>query len=89
MLKNVTMICLIVVINDICGLVQDTQHSGCTVAALLTSFMSVLGNFREALFGHSAFEVHHLICRHYIIERCCDICDVTALHVCWPHDHLL
>ena len=52
--------------------------------------MAILGNFREVPFGHGGSEVHHLICQCYIIKQHCDImCDITALHMHWSHDHLL
>ena len=42
-------------------------------------FTAVLGNFREACFGHVASKACHLICQCYIVKRCCAvICDVTA-----------
>ena len=46
----------------ICGITQNTRHSGCTVAALLTSLMAIFGNFRGVHFGCSTSEAHHLIC---------------------------
>ena len=45
----------------------------------LWPFQAILG---WARFGHGASKACHLICRRYIVKRCCDIiCDITAPHV--------